>query len=101
MSESAEIDPAQRREMWLNERAAGRGRMAQGAAIVAGIALAIVLATFVFDGDIVLFVVTGYVCYAIVDGPRRILGGLATYLGAASELRALERRSTPASARLL
>jgi hypothetical protein len=96
------VDPAQRRESWLNERAAGRARIAQGVAIAAAIPVVAALMVLV-DSAALFFVATCYVCYALVDGPRRILGGLATYLGAISSLRAIERAggAAPTSARLL
>ena len=95
------IDPAQRRESWLNERRAGLVRIAQGAGIVAGIAV-MFAAMVVVEAEALQFAVMCYVAYAIVDGPRRILGGLAMYGGAVVALRALERQGpAPPPARLL
>jgi hypothetical protein len=95
------VDPALRRESWINERRAGLVRIAHGGGIVAGIAAMFVTLAIV-DAEAWQFIVMCYVAYAIVDGPRRILGGLAMYGGAVAALRALERQGpAPPPARLL
>jgi len=95
------IDPAQRRESWINDRHAGLVRIGQGGGIVAGIVAMIATMAFV-DFEVWQFVVMLYVGYAIVDGPRRILGGLTMYGSAVASLRALERQGpAPPRARLM
>jgi hypothetical protein len=101
MAEMHGVDPAQRRESWINDRRAGLVRIGHGACLVAGIAVMFVTMVVV-DAEAWQFAVMCYVAYAIVDGPRRILGGLAMYAEAAAALRALERQGpAPPPARLL
>ena len=95
-----DVDPALRRESLVNNRDDARTRILHGALITASVAVALVAG--VLFGDEVLLVATLYTIYGIVDGPRRILGGVAMYAVAANALRRLELSSpAPPKARLI
>lgn len=99
MSTDDNYDLARYRETWLIERREAAVRFGQGAAIAASAALLFVVASF-FLGDAGIFLATAYTCYAIIDGPRRMLGGATQWVMVSGKLRTL-KRETVAPARLL